>query len=185
MKSLPAPSKGKLLLSAPFLNDIFKRSVILLAEHDEEGSVRFILNKPAEFKIHEVIDDFPEFDAKVFIGGPVQQNTLNFIHRANDVLEGGHEIAEGIYWNGNYELLKILIQSGNLDPDDFRFFIGYSGWSPDQLQSEIKLKSWYVTDPTPDNLFYQESDKLWSRILKRMGKEYSIISTFPDDPSVN
>lgn len=184
-KSSVKPSKGNLLVSAPFLDDIFKRSVILLAEHDDEGSVGFILNKPSEFKLHEIIEDFPEFNAKVFLGGPVQQNTLNFIHKANDILEGGYEIADGIYWNGNYELLKLLIKSGNIEPDDFKFFIGYSGWNPDQLQREIQLKSWYVTNSTKENLFYQEPDKLWNRILKSMGNEYSVISTFPDDPSVN
>lgn len=185
MKLNTKPSKGKLLISAPFLNDIFKRSVILLTEHDEEGTVGFILNKPTEFKLHEVVEDFPEFEATVFLGGPVQQNTLNFIHRSNDILEGGYEIADGIYWNGNFEMLKILIESGSADPDDFKFFLGYAGWNPEQLENEIKLKSWYLNEPVKEDLFYNEPDKLWSRILKSMGKEYSIISTFPEDPSVN
>lgn len=185
MSTNKEPSKGKLLISAPFLNDIFKRSVILLTEHNEEGSVGFIINKPTEFKLHEVIEDFPEFDAKVFLGGPVQQNTLNFIHKANDQLEGGFEIGDGVYWNGNFEILKLLIESKSLDPDDFKFFLGYSGWSHGQLENEIRSKSWYISDPTAENLFDTEPDKLWSRKLRTMGKEYSIISTFPDDPSVN
>ena len=178
-------SKGKLLVSAPFLNDIFKRSVILITEHTEDGSVGFIINKPTDFKLHEVIEDFPEFDAKIFLGGPVQQNTLNFIHKSDIQLEGSFEIAEGIYWNGNFEILKILIENGSLNPDDFRFFLGYSGWSPDQLENEIKGNSWYINNPTPENLFDDDSGKLWSKVLKSMGKEYSIISTFPEDPSVN
>jgi len=179
------PLAGRILISAPFLGDIFKRSVILLTEHNEEGSVGFILNKPTEFKLHEVLDDFPEFDAKVFLGGPVQQNSLNFIHKAGNILEGGYEISTGIYWNGNFEMLKVLIENGNLDPDDFRFFLGYSGWSPDQLKDEIRKNSWYLNDPSKEILFDNVSEKLWSTILKSMGKEYSIISTFPEDPSVN
>ena len=179
------PSAGRILISAPFLGDIFKRSVILLTEHNEEGSVGFILNKPTELKLHEVLDDFPEFDAKVFLGGPVQQNTLNFIHKASNILEGGYEISNGIFWNGNFEMLKVLIENGSLDPEDLRFFLGYAGWSPDQLKDEVRKNSWYLYDPTEEILFDNASEKLWSKILKSMGKEYSIISTFPEDPSVN
>src|SRR5262245_51584614 len=137
------PSKGKLLISAPFLNDIFKRSVILPTEHNEDGSVGFIINKPTDLKLHEVVEDFPRFDAKVYIGGPVQQNTLNFIHKANDILEGGYEVLNGLHWNGNFELLKILIENGSLDPEDFKFFLGYAGWNPNQLINEINHNSWY------------------------------------------
>ncbi len=82
MKQNSDLAKGNLLISAPFLNDVFKRSVILLAEHNEEGTVGFILNKPTEYKLDQIIDDFPEFDATVFLGGPVQQDSLNFIHRS-------------------------------------------------------------------------------------------------------
>jgi putative transcriptional regulator len=185
MTQKPELSRGKLLISAPFLNDIFSRSVILLSEHNEDGSVGFIINKPTEFKLHEVIEDFPEFDAKVFLGGPVQQNTLNFIHKAGHTLEGGYEISEGLLWNGNFEVLKILIANGNLNPDDFKFFLGYAGWSPCQLENEVKLNSWYLNNPTIENMFDNDSEKLWSKILKTMGRDYSIISTFPQDPSVN
>lgn len=185
MQENKEPSAGRLLISAPFLGDIFKRSVILLTEHNEEGTVGFILNKPTEFKLHEVLDDFPEFNAKVFLGGPVQQNSLNFIHKAGNILEGGYEISNGVFWNGNFEMLKVLIGNGSLDPEDFRFFLGYAGWSPEQLKNEIKGNSWYLNDPSVEILFDNASDKLWSTILKSMGKEYSIISTFPEDPSVN
>ncbi len=178
-------SKGKILISAPFLNDIFKRSVILLTEHNEEGSIGFIINKPTEFKLHEVIEDFPKFDAKLFLGGPVQQDSLNFIHKANDILEGGIEISDGLYWGGDFELLKILIENDSLYPDDFKFFLGYAGWSPQQLDNELKINSWYLNNPKTENIFDIDSSKMWGNILRTMGKEFSIISTFPEDPSVN
>lgn len=185
MKQNSDLAKGNLLISAPFLNDVFKRSVILLAEHNEEGTVGFILNKPTEYKLDQIIDDFPEFDATIFLGGPVQQDSLNFIHRTNDILEGGYEISDGLYWGGNFESLKILIQNGRLDPDDFKFFLGYAGWNPDQLDNEVKQNSWYSCESKTENIFDKECSKLWGKILKTMGKEFSIISTFPEDPSVN
>ncbi|MEO6696250.1 MAG: YqgE/AlgH family protein [Ignavibacteria bacterium] len=179
------PSKGRLLISAPFLNDIFKRSVIILAEHNEEGSVGFILNKLTDYKLHEIIEDFPHFDAPVYIGGPVQQNSLNFIHKAKGILEGGFEIADGLYWGGNFEELKILIESDSINAEDFKFFLGYAGWNPDQLNEEIKTISWYLHDPTPENIFSNQPKHLWRDVLKSMGKDYSLIASFPEDPSVN
>ena len=82
-------------------------------------------------------------------------------------------------------MLKILISNGDLDPEDFKFFLGYAGWSPDQLENEVKQTSWYSSDPTMNDIFDKDCSKLWGKVLKTMGKEYSIISTFPEDPSVN
>jgi len=179
------PSKGRLLISSPLLNDIFKRSVILLTEHNDEGSVGFILNKTTDYKLHEIIEDFPNFDSPVYLGGPVQQNSLNFIHKAGEILEGGFEITDGLYWGGNFEALKLLIESKSINADDFKFFLGYAGWTPDQLNEEIKTGSWYLNDPRTENIFTKESKNLWSNVLKTMGKDYSLIATFPEDPSVN
>ncbi len=176
--------RGVILLSAPFLNDIFKRSVILLSEHSDEGSVGFIINKPSEYKLHEVVEDFPEFMAPVYIGGPVQQDTLNFIHKSKD-LSGGIEICDGIFWGGNFENLKFNIDTGIADPDDFRFILGYTGWGPGQLQGEFEHDSWYLSKTTSDFIFQKEPEKQWGQALRKMGNKYAVISTFPDDPSVN
>ncbi|HMR41106.1 MAG TPA: YqgE/AlgH family protein [Ignavibacteria bacterium] len=185
MSNFKVPGKGKLLISAPMLGDIFKRSVILLTEHNEDGSVGFILNKPTDLKLNEIIEDFPEFDAKIYLGGPVQRDSLNFISRKNYFEDDSYEISEGLYWNGNFEKLKILIETGSIDPDDIKFYLGYSGWGPGQLDNEMKIKSWYVNTPTSEMIFDEEDSKLWSTVLKSMGNEFTVISTFPDDPSVN
>jgi putative transcriptional regulator len=177
--------KGKFLISAPFLNDVFKRSVILITENNDKGSVGFIINKPSKYYMHEVVDDFPVFESKVMIGGPVDVQFLNFIHKAGDIFDGGHEIDKGIFWNGNYESLKILAGNNSLDPGDFRFFLGYAGWDAGQLEEELKTNSWFIAEADPDSIFSTEPEKLWSSILKKMGGEYKIISSFPDDPSVN
>ena len=179
------PEKGKLLISAPFLSDVFKRSVVYLTEHNDKGSVGFIINKPLDVKISSVIEDFPEFDAKVYYGGPVQQDMLNFFHRAGDLVPGGVELKDGIFWGGDFETLKVLAECGDLKQEDFRFFLGYAGWSPNQLDEELKLNSWFVKDSAIDNVFNVEPDALWQTVLKEMGGEYKIISTFPENPSVN
>src|SRR5687768_14536842 len=128
------PGKGKILISEPFLNDPhFKRTIILLSEHNEEGSIGFVLNKPTEYKLNQVIDDFPEFDTLVYYGGPVQLNTLQFIYKGENIIEGSMEIMPGLYWGGSFDLLRTLIESKAVNPEDFRFFLGYSGWGDGQI----------------------------------------------------
>lgn len=185
MKNSSEISAGKLLISAPFLDDVFRRVVILLTEHNDDGSVGFILNRPVEIKLHEIIEDFPPFPAKVFVGGPVQQNSINFFHKANYLIDGGTEISDGVFWGGNFELMKILIKNDKLDPDDFKFFLGYSGWSTGQLAQELKSNSWYLGNSTIENIFDEDSSRLWSKVLKSMGNKYSVIASFPEDASVN
>lgn len=180
------PSKGKILISEPFLNDPnFKRSIILLSEHNDEGTVGFILNKPTQLKVTQLLDDFPEFDSMVNFGGPVQVNTLQFVHRLGDIIEGSTELAEGLYWGGSFDNLKELIRLNRVSPEDIRFFLGYSGWTGGQLDDEIKINSWIVTSATVENVFSDEPDKLWADILKSMGKKFAILASFPENPSVN
>jgi putative transcriptional regulator len=110
---------------------------------------------------------------------------MQFIHRAGDIIEGSTAIIDGLYWGGSYEVLRLLIELKQVEPSDFRFFIGYSGWSPGQLDSELKINSWIVSSATTDNIFSDEPDKLWGDILKKMGKKFAILASFPEDPSVN
>ena len=118
------PATGKILISEPFLNDPnFKRTIILLTEHSEEGSVGFVLNKPTDYRIHEVIEEFPEFDAIVYYGGPVQLNSLQFIYKGEDIIDGSLQIMPGLYWGGSFDILKTLIEAKAVSPADFRFFL--------------------------------------------------------------
>ncbi|HEY3251293.1 MAG TPA: YqgE/AlgH family protein [Ignavibacteria bacterium] len=181
------PEKGKILVSEPFLLDPnFKRTIILLTEHGEEGSLGFVLNKPTEYYIHDLVEDFPKFEAKVFYGGPVQLNMLQFIYRADhSYIECSLEIIPGLYWGGSFEILKTMIESNSVNPDDFRFFLGYSGWGEEQLVDELKINSWILAGSTIENIFSDEPDKLWRETLKSMGKKFALLASFPDNPSVN
>jgi putative transcriptional regulator len=180
------PEKGKILISEPFLLDPnFKRTIVLLAEHNEEGTLGFILNKDTGLKLNQVLEDFPEFDCPVYFGGPVSVNTLQFIHKAGPIIDDSLEIKDGLYWGGSYDKLKMLVQTGVADPDDFRFYLGYSGWSEGQLEDEISINSWIVNAISNDDIFSGDNDKLWTKILKGMGKKFAILASFPENPSVN
>lgn len=180
------PEKGKFLVSEPFLSDpYFKRSVVLLGEHNEEGTIGFILNKPTDIKLNDAIKEFPKIDATLYFGGPVQTDSLQYIHRLGSRLEGSQELVKGVYWGGNFETLKLLIESGQVSGKDIRFFVGYSGWQPQQLANEIQEKSWIVAPGNYQHAFFDSPKKLWSDVLRNLGKEFSILANFPEDPSYN
>jgi len=180
------PTKGSLLISEPFFADpYFKRSVVLLIEHNEEGSLGFILNKPIDLQLNEALDEFPQFDAQVYFGGPVRRDNLYYIHTLGEKLKGSFKISNGLYWGGNFELLKLLIKNNEVKPDQIRFFVGYSGWDATQLDKEMSEKSWLVTKPTVHYVMSEHAETLWGDVLKDMGKQYAILANFPEDPSLN
>src|ERR1017187_1503781 len=177
---------GRLLISEPFMNDqYFGRSVVLLCEHNADGTIGFILNKPMVLTINEAMDDFPNIDGNVYFGGPVQSNMIHFIHRMGDKLPGSYEIANGIFWGGDFETLSFLIDTKQISGNDVRFFAGYSGWDPKQLKKELKEKTWIIGEGNLKYLFSEDPDHLWREVLKNMGKEFSVIANFPEDPSLN
>lgn len=180
------PEKGRLLISEPFLPDPnFERTVVLLCEHNEEGSFGFVLNKMSTVNLDDIIEDINDFDEPVLVGGPVQQDTLHFVHKA-DYIEGGVALGNGLYWGGNFEQLMVLIESKEIKTNDFKFFIGYSGWGAGQLQEELDANSWIVTpNVTTDLVFNQDIDKLWKTVLKELGGRYNVYSNYPTDPRLN
>ena len=152
-KNSIAPSPGRLLISEPYLPDPnFERSVVLMCDHNESGSFGFVMNKKSPLKLAEVVEDMSGLEADLYIGGPVQQDTLHYIFRGEDLLEDAVEIAEGLYWGGDYEQLKDMISMNRIDPADFRFFVGYSGWGQGQLEEEIESNSWIVSPGLALNL---------------------------------
>lgn len=181
------PKTGRLLISEPFMIDPnFKRSVVLLTEHNQEGTVGYILNQASNLLLKDVMADLWEADNQVYFGGPVASDTLHFIHRCYDKLQSGEEIGEGIYWGGNYETLKILINSNAIDEKDIKFFMGYSGWGEGQLEKEIKQNAWMVSNIShPDIIFTYDEEQLWRDVVVNLGPKYAHISNFPTDPSLN
>ena len=179
------PAKGLLLLAEPFMADPnFKRSVVFICENQKSGSVGFILNRPMPLKLNEAVEDIYNFDATLFFGGPVQTDTLHFIHNVSD-LDGCIKIIDGLYWGGNFETLKAIINSGDVKPENFRFFLGYSGWDLTQLDTELAEHSWITHPAKAAHIFKQKPDTLWKEVLKEKGGEYAMMVNFPEDPALN
>ena len=178
---------GKILLAEPFMMDPnFKRSVVLLCEHeDDQGSLGFILNKPLNMGIKELISDFPDIDSEVFFGGPVATDTIHYIHCAGDVLDDSLEIHNGIFWGGDFEKLKFLISSKVINDKDIRFFVGYSGWSEHQLKEEVKLGSWVVSDMDSNYIFNPKIDNLWKQAMENKGNPFEVIAQMTDYHRLN
>jgi putative transcriptional regulator len=180
------PSKGRLLLSEPFMGDYyFGRSVILLAEHNDEGSFGIIMNKPVTAEFNEVLKNFPDFDAPIYLGGPVETNSLFYVHTKGEKLEGSVEIIKGLYWGGDIEALKEMILLGSIQPEDIRFYLGYSGWAANQLETELKRNSWVITRSSKARLLKLDPMTMWEKLLMQMGEEYTYWTKFPVDPGMN
>lgn len=177
---------GIILLAEPFMLDPnFRRSAVLLCEHSSEGSVGFIMNRPTDTRVDQLIEDFPEFNSPIFWGGPVQTDTLHYIHSAGDLLEGSIYVTEGVYWGGDFEKLKFLIHSKLIQPDNIRFFMGYSGWDEGQLIDEMATGSWVLADMHPNYLFKSNPEHLWQQVMYNKGDAYSVIAFMPDTASWN
>ncbi len=180
------PGVGKILVSDPFLRDqYFKRSVILLGEHGNDGTVGFIINKPTDLTINDVLEDFPDFEVPLYYGGPVQIEVVHFVHTLGDKLEGSRIIVPGIYWGGNLEALKLMIETKQVEKNEIRFFAGYSGWEPKQLSEEIRNKIWKVSQSKVNLTFSQHPENLWGEVLRLMKSPYAVLEDLPGDLSLN
>src|SRR5580765_1788394 len=183
---METPETGKILVAEPFMEDpYFKGSVVFLCECKSEGAFGLILNKPTEMKVHEVVDDFPSGDNVIYYGGPVQPNTLHYLHRRGDLLPDSTEVADGIFWGGDFEKLIFLLDTKQISPEEIKFFFGYSGWDEDQLTREINENSWIIGASTPEYLFDEDPNQLWRTVLRNMGDRFRVIANFPDNPSLN
>jgi putative transcriptional regulator len=179
--------KGQLLIAEPsIMGDIsFNRSVVLLADHNPEGSVGFIINKPLGYTINDLV---PEIDAtfKIYNGGPVEQDNLYFIHNVPELIPGSIEISNGIFWGGDFELTKNLINQGFIKRNNIRFFLGYSGWGAHQLEMEMEQNAWIVSENLYENkIIGKSATDFWKQKILELGGDYLIWSNAPENPMLN
>jgi putative transcriptional regulator len=180
------PGPGILLIADPFLKDPnFLRSVVFLCEHKEEGSFGFVLNRKFENTLDELIPDVEGYKLPVFYGGPVQMDTIHFLHQYPEEIPGGEEVMKGIYWGGDFAKAVELIKSGDIDFAKIRFYIGYSGWGTGQLNEELKEKSWLTVKANRKLIFQTSAENIWKESLKHLGGDYEMMIHFPTDPQLN
>lgn len=179
------PKKGRILIAEPFLpGSYFNRSIVFLVEHNEEGDVGFILNKPVDFSVKEFDEEFPNFNDTLYTGGPVSIESLYFIHTLGDQIPDSVPIIDNLYWGGDYDCLKEMINNGKVDESQVRFFLGYSGWGKGQLSEELNENSWLVADISSKNVM-TFNEELWKMMVKKQGGIYSIWENYPENPTMN
>ena len=182
-----SPKKGNLLIAEPsILGDIsFNRSVILIADHNQDGSIGFIMNKPLNFTLNDLL---PEIRSgfKVYNGGPVEQDNLYYIHTVPELITNSIEISKGLFWAGDFDRVIDLLNLGQLDEKDIRFFLGYSGWDAQQLEKELEARSWVLAENVyASKIIRKSTPGIWKEKMLELGGAYSIWSNAPEDPMYN
>jgi putative transcriptional regulator len=176
-------TRGRLLVATPDLRDPnFSRTVVLMLEHSDEGALGVVLNRPVDLRVEEVLPDWAaqaSAPACLFVGGPVSPSSAIGLGRgAGDGLD--------VLFDG-LGTLDLDLEDGGSPPDiaDLRIFVGYSGWSPGQLEQELQAGGWLVLDLLPEDPFTADPSQLWTRVLKRQGGRTAMFALAPDDPSTN
>ena len=181
------PSRGKVLISEPFLYDeMFGRSVILLVDHSTDGTMGLVLNKPLPLSLNDVLKEFKDIsNIPIYKGGPLSTDTLFYLHTLKDV-EDSLQIGKGVYLNGDFDAIRRYILQGNDIDGKIRFFLGYSGWEHDQLCQEIEENTWLIGSTSIASPMNEKgSAELWKNVLGQLGGKYEIWSRFPQIPTLN
>ncbi len=180
--------EGKILISDPFLQDPnFARTIVLLTQHDENGSFGFVLNNEVELSIDEALKDDKLPKQNLFQGGPVEIHTVHFLHGLGSVIEHSKEVIPGVWWGADFDkALDILRKSPDMI-SKFVFFMGYSGWAAGQLAEELEEEAWIVSDIGSAMVFNQNLDaqELWKKAMRSLGGKYAVLAEGPTDPSLN
>jgi putative transcriptional regulator len=180
------PATGILLISDPFLKDPnFMRTVVFLCEHQDQGSFGFVLNRKYENTLDELIPELDGYKIPLFYGGPVQMDTIHFLHQYPNKIPGGQKVLSGVYWGGDFDKVIEMIKNEEINENKIRFFIGYSGWSDGQLNDELEEKSWLTTEATRQIIFHRNYKEVWKDSLKHLGGKYEMMINFPIDPQLN
>ena len=180
-----SPRKGRVLIAEPFLpGDYFSRSTVLLVQCSEDGDVGFILNKPTDLLVKDLFKGFPDFDSNAFLGGPVSNDKLFFFHTLGDRIPDSLQISGNLFWSGDFEHLTALMHAGLVEEEEVRFFLGYSGWSAGQLETEIADHSWVVTEPTIESILASD-ENFWNESIKSIGGNALLWQNFPENPELN
>jgi putative transcriptional regulator len=178
---------GKLLIADPMLTDAnFQRSVILICEHDAQGSFGLQLNKKVDFSLGDIFTELYDLDIELYMGGPVQLDTLHFIHQLPKEIPNSIQLSNNLYWGGDFEVVKQLIIDNQIDLSKIRFFIGYSGWSPGQLEQELNSPyAWIEAKALQSLVFSKQVEHNWTKAMESLGGDYKWYANAPLNPQWN
>lgn len=181
--------KGHFLIANPVLPDPnFSRTVVLLCNHDDQGSFGLVVNKVANLQAAEIFSDIAllrNYHNKVYVGGPVSQSQLFYLCRSASPIPELDPVCEGVYLGMNYEMLEPVLDRVANPEENIRFYLGYSGWGAGQLAGEMDLKSWLTCSARDDFVFYSQEENIWAGVIKSMGKEYEYLTKAPVNPQWN
>ena len=181
------PARGKVLISEPFLCDhMFERSVILLVDHTQDGTMGLVMNKPLPLFLNDLLSEIDcREDIPIYKGGPISTDTLFYLHTLENIADS-LPIANGFYLNGDFAAIKQFMAEGNSIKGKIRFFLGYSGWESGQLKQEIEENTWLVDKADIPSLMDEKASKnLWKDALGKLGGKYEMWSRFPQIPTLN
>ncbi len=179
--------KGRILISEPFLPDpTFSRSVILITEHASHGSIGYVLNQRTDYAVNMLVEGLDMIHHSAYQGGPVELKSLHYLHTYPEI-EGSTKIMDGVYWSGDFGDVCQGLLTGSMQPENFKFFVGYSGWARGQLQAELDDKSWMVGELTAPYIFDHTiaDEDLWKHAVRKQGGTNALLANAPTDPFLN
>ncbi|MCS6895418.1 MAG: YqgE/AlgH family protein [Bacteroidia bacterium] len=180
------PAPGVLLVAEPFMPDPnFARTVVLLVEHNIQGSFGVVLNRPAPVQVKEVTDFFGEISHGLYLGGPVETKVLHALHSIPPLEAHSQKVMEHLYWTADMRAIRGILAAREIPEKILRFYAGYAGWAPGQLDQELALNSWITVPARREYIFSSPNTDLWRKVLTDMGGKYAFIATFPRDPRLN
>lgn len=175
---------GQLLVAAPSLVDPnFRRSVVLVCDHGEEGALGVVLTRPSEASVAEAVPHFAELvgmDDVVFVGGPVEPQAVLALAEYDEPDREAVVLGTVGFVSADADPALLAATTRRA-----RVFAGYSGWTAGQLEAEIEEGAWIVAPAEPDDAFCEDADALWNVALRRLGGQYAFLATMPPDPSAN
>jgi len=181
--------KGSLLIANPVLPDPnFSRTVILLCDHDDQGSFGLVINRSTQLKAPDLflnINILKSYNEKIYLGGPVSQSMVFFLCRSPSAAGKLDEICSGVYLGSNLETLESLYSSLENPEQDIRFYLGYSGWSGGQLAEEMEQNSWLVQRANEQFIFLDSESLIWPKAVNSLGKKYQYLTKAPVNPQWN
>ncbi len=179
------PRARRVLISEPFMTDEhFSRSVIYLCEHNDNESYGFILNQVLSASLSELINEVDNKEFRVSYGGPVSSDSLFYFHNLGEKIINSKKISNNLWTGGDFNQILDLLNSHQISSSNIRFFLGYSGWSKNQLVKEIAENAWIVSEFDSSKVI-SLNDNLWQSVLSDKGGRYKIVSNCPKDPSSN